>query len=308
MSQSTSPSRNRVYGTALVCRTWKVSRATVYRHGTAACADPDVARPSVRRGPVGACADQDPLVHIKAEIEASPFQGEGYRKIWARLRYKGVRTAARRVRRVMKENGLLAPHRPRVRPEHLHDGTIVTERVDEVWGTDMTQTVTTYQGRAYVFIAVDQCSGELIGTHSSHQATRWEALEPIRQGVARHFGGLAQDRALGLKLRHDHGSNYMSDDFQQEIKFFGIASSPAYVRQPEGNGVAERTIRMLKEQLLWVRLFATVEELRLGLATFATQYNDAWLRQRHGHKTPNQIRAEQRGLAADVATGLKMAA
>jgi transposase InsO family protein len=308
MSQSTSPSRNRVYGTALVCRTWKVSRATVYRHGTAACADPDVARPSLRRGPVGACADQDLLVHIKAEIEASPFQGEGYRKIWARLRYKGVRTAARRVRRVMKENGLLAPHRPRVRPEHLHEGTIVTERVDEVWGTDMTQTVTTDQGRAYVFIAVDHCSGQLIGTHASHQATRWEALEPIRQGVARHFGGLAQDRALGLKLRHDHGSNYMSDDFQQEIKFFGIASSPAYVRQPEGNGVAERTIRMLKEQLLWVRLFATVEELRLGLATFATQYNDAWLRQRHGHKTPNQIRAEQRGLAADVATGLKMAA
>ena len=82
----------------------------------------------------------------------------------------------------------------------------------------------------------------------------------------------------------------------------------AYVRQPEGNGVAERTIRMLKEQLLWVRFFATVEELRLGLATFATQYNDAWLRQRHGHKTPNQIRAEQRGLAANVATGLKMAA
>jgi len=308
MSQSTSPFRNRVYGTALVCRTWKVSRATVYRHGTTACADPDVARPSLRRGPVGACADQDLLVHIKAEIQASPFQGEGYRKIWARLRYKGVRTAARRVRRVMKENGLLAPHRPRVRPEHLHDGTIVTERVDEVWGTDMTQTVTTDQGRAYVFIAVDHCSGELIGTHASHHATRWEALEPIRQGVARHFGGLAQDRALGLKLRHDHGSNYMSDDFQQEIKFFGIASSPAYVRQPEGNGVAERTIRMLKEQLLWVRFFGTVEELRLGLATFATQYNDAWLRQRHGHKTPNQIRAEQRGLAANVATGLKMAA
>ena len=308
MRQSTSPSRNRVYGTALICRTWKLSRATVYRHGIVARPDPDLDKPSLRRGPVGVCADQDLLVHIKAEIQASPFQGEGYRKIWARLRYKGVRTAARRVRRVMKENGLLAPHRPRVRPEHLHDGTIVTERVDEVWGTDMTQTVTTDQGRAYVFIAVDHCSGELIGTHASHQATRWEALEPIRQGVARHFGGLAQDRALGLKLRHDHGSNYMSDDFQQEIKFFGIASSPAYVRQPEGNGVAERTIRMLKEQLLWVRFFATVEELRLGLATFATQYNDAWLRQRHGHKTPNQIRAEQRGLAANVATGLKMAA
>ena len=296
MSQSTSPSRNRVYGTALVCHTWKVSRATVYRHGTAACADPDVARPSFRRGPVGACADQGLLVHIKAGIEASPFQGEGYRKIWARLRYKGVRSAAWRVRRVMKENGLFAPHHPRVRPEELHGGTIVTDHVDEVWGTDMTQPVTTDQGRAYVFISVDHCSGVIIGTQASYQATRWEVLEPIRQGVARYFGGLTQDRALGLMLRHDHGSNYMSDDFQQEIKFFGITSSPAYVCQPEGNGVAERTIRMLKEQL------------RMGLSTFAIQFNDAWLRQRHGDKTPNQIRAEQLGLSADVATGLKMAA
>ena len=132
-----------------MCRTWKVSRATVYRHGTAACADPDVAKPTLRNGPVGACSAQDLLVHIKAEIEASPFQGEGYRKIWARLRYKDVRTAVRRVRRNMKENSLLAPHRPRVGPEHSHNGTIVTERVDEVWGSYMTQTVTTDQGRAY---------------------------------------------------------------------------------------------------------------------------------------------------------------
>jgi len=56
--------------------------------------DQDVAKPSLRREPVGACADRDLLVHIKAEIEASFFHGEGYRKIWARLRYKGVRTAA----------------------------------------------------------------------------------------------------------------------------------------------------------------------------------------------------------------------
>ena len=74
------------------------------------------------------------------------------------------------------------------------------------------------------------------------------------------------------------------------------------------NGIAERAIRIFKEQLLWVRFFTTVEELRLGLATFATQYNDAWLRQRHGHKTPNQIRTEQRGLATTVATGLTIAA
>ena len=190
------------------------------------------------------------------------------RKVWARLRAKGVRTAARRVRRVMNENNLLAPQRPVQRDAHPHDGTIVTDRVDEVWGTDMTQTVTTREGRAYVFIAVDHCSGEFIGTHASSSASRWQALEPVRQGVTRHFGGVGPDVARGLTLRHDHGSNYMAHDFQNEIECFGIVSSPAFVRQPEGNGVAERAIRTLKEQLLWVRHFATVSSTKQMILLF----------------------------------------
>lgn len=185
---------------------------------------------------------------------------------------------------------------------------IVTERVDQVWGTDMTQTVTIGEGRAYVFIAVDHCSGEFVGTHASSSASRWEALEPIRQGVTRHFGCIGPHTALGLILRHDHGSNYMSEDFQSEIKCFGITSSPAFVRQPEGNGVAERAIRTIKEQLLWVRHFATVEELRQALAAFAARYNASWLRERHGYKTPNQIRAEQKALETDAAAEFKQAA
>jgi putative transposase len=55
------------------------------------------------------------------------------------------------------------------------------------------------------------------------------------------FGGFATAVARGLKLRHDHGSQYMSDHFQKEIAFLGIESSPAFVRAPEGNGCAERS-------------------------------------------------------------------
>ena len=53
----------------------------------------------------------------------------------------------------------------------------------------------------------------------------------------------------------------MSDAVQQELAFLGVASSPAFVRAPEGNGCAERFIRTLKENLLWVRRFETIEEL-----------------------------------------------
>ena len=53
-------------------------------------------------------------------------------------------------------------------------------------------------------------------------------------------------------------------DFQSEIAFLGIDASPSFVRQPEGNGVAERFIRTLKENLLWVQRFETIEDLRLA--------------------------------------------
>jgi len=127
--------------------------------------------------------------------------------------------------------------------------------------------------------------------------------------VAKHFGTLDRPGvAGGLTLRHDHGSTYISADFQREIRFLGMTSSPAFVRQPEGNGVAERAIRTLKEQLLWVRHFATVEELRQALAEFAAHHNAHWLRARHGHRTRNQIRAEQKALETEAAAGFKLAA
>jgi transposase InsO family protein len=68
--------------------------------------------------------------------------------------------------------------------------------------------------------------------------------------------------ARGLQLGDDHGSNHTSGDFQDESKRLGIEASPSLVREPQRNGVAERFIRTLKENLLWVRTFKTVEEVR----------------------------------------------
>ena len=121
--------------------------------------------------------------------------------------------------------------------------SIITDKVNEMWGTDMTQTITIREGRANVFVAVEHANSEVIGIHASWSANRFEALEPVRQGVHRCFGAIAPGVARGLKLRHDHGSNYMSGDFQDEIECLGIEASPSFVREPEGNGVAERFIR-----------------------------------------------------------------
>jgi putative transposase len=306
MGQAVSPATGRRYGLAKVARVRRLSRATLYRHratdGAAARSRP------TRPGPVGACSDAELVGHIRAQILGSRLHGEGYRKIRARLRHTGIRTSARRVRRPMGEHGLLAPHRVG-RPEgRAHDGTITTAEVDVMWGTDMTETVTLTEGRARVFVAVDHCSGECVGSHAAASGNRLEALEPIRQGVLRHFGAVDRDAAKGLALRHDHGSDPMSGDFRSEIRFLGIEGSPSFVREPEGNGVAERFIRTLKENFLWVHTFGTIEDLRRALRDPVAHYNATWLVARHGYRTPNQVRADQRSVDRSSTGNLLLAA
>ena len=149
------------------------------------------------------------------------------------------------------------------------------------------------EGQAAVFVAVDHGSAECVGTHASRCADRFEALEPVRQAMRERFGAFAKDIAVGPRLRHDHGSQYVSHHFRAEIRFLGIEGSPAFVREPEGNGCAERFIRTLKENLLWVRRFETVEELRLALQASKETYNRTWIIERHGYRTPAQVRSDQ---------------
>lgn len=290
MSHATSPSTQRPYGVVRVCQEWGLSRSTCYQQRTRAEAPPATL---AKRGPKTAYPDEVLTGHIRQVLATSPFLGEGHRKVWARLRAQGIRASKPRVLRLMRQADLLAPSRvPRVVGPRVHDGTITTERPNQMWGTDATSTVTLQDGAITVFIGVDHCTLEGIGIHAAKRATRFEALEPIRQGVRQQFGAVSAGIATGLQVRHDHGSQYMSDDFQAELRFLGITSSPAFVRAPEGNGVAERFIRTLKEQLLWVRTFQTVEDLRRALHDWLRLYNEQWLVERHGFRSPIQVRRD----------------
>ena len=291
MSRACSVSAQRVYGKARVCRLWGVPRSTHYARQAATRR----MVPPRRRGRKPALSDEALLEKIRevlSEAEALGFRGEGYRKVWARLRHRGIPVSKERVRRLMREHGLQAPHRTgTVRGPRHHDGTIIPMAANRMWGTDATQVHTRLEGTATVFVAVDHFVGDVVGIHAARPGTRYEALEPIHQGVREHFGDLEAGVARGLVLRHDHGPQYMSHAFQQELRFLGIESSPSFVRAPEGNGVAERFTRTLKEQVLWVRTFDTVEELSQALIEFKERFNRYWLVQRNHYATPAQVRA-----------------
>lgn len=273
-----------------VCRIAGVSRSAAFERVRRERGRDVEPRPHRKRGPVGAMPDAELRAEIHRTIEDSPFNGEGHRKIWARLRRRGVRTSRKRVLRLMREDGVLAPTpQVRKRAARLHTGTITVGAPDTLWATDATEGWSEHDGRCAVFVIVDHGSGELF-FDAAHRMDRFAAADLLREVTSERFGSVEAAVAAGLALRYDGGPCFRSDHYQTEIDHLGIARSPAFHYEPETNGCAEKSIQTLKEQVLWIERFETFEELRAAVRGFGRLYNREWLLERHGYRTPIEAR------------------
>lgn len=171
MSGTASSATGRPYGVKLVCRTWEQPRSSYYASRSGSGPHLRLAPPG-KRGPKTALADAQVLELIRADLAASPFQGEGHRKVWARLRVRdGIKVGRRRVLRLMRENHLLSPYRGR---PQLHEGEIITQAPNVMWGTDGARVFTVKEGWGWLFVAVEHWNAECGGWHVCKQA----ALRP----------------------------------------------------------------------------------------------------------------------------------
>ena len=176
-----SASQNRVVPLNRVCTMTGVARSSVYFARRAAVR---VLPAPARAGLAGKgwLGDDELVVHIRRVLAASPFLGEGYRKVWAKLRFADIRTSRGRVMRLMREHNLRAPMNfGAPRGPRSHDGTIIPPAPDMRWGTDLTGTWTAKDGNVSVMLTVDHHTAEILGIHAARRASRWEALEPVRQ-------------------------------------------------------------------------------------------------------------------------------
>ena len=227
MRRTVSPETGRRYPLTMICAVFRVPRSTVYR---ATAAAPAAVRVAAKRGPKTAYSDAEVVEAIHAVLAASPFHGEGYRKVRARLAYRGLALGGKRVLRLLRVHHLLAPRRlgpPNGDPAHA--GTITTTRPDEMWGTDATRFYTEDDGWCWFFGAIDHCVDELVGWPTAKIGDRWAALEPLRQGVRHVFGRFAKDVARGLRIRCDWGPQYIADAWVNEVKWLGMTITPSYV-------------------------------------------------------------------------------
>ena len=239
MSAATSPGTGLAYGLRRVCAAWGMARSSFYAMTSGQHAEQP---PAKRRGPKPAISDQALLVAIEADLEASPWEGEGYRKVWARLRVcRDIRVARKRVLRLMRENNLLSPHRCRRR-----GGNPMTVRSSLMprtsCGAPMAFGCSRWtDGWGWIFNRRRALERRVC------RLACLQARRPLRRPAADLHGACRAvwldrgRRGSGAGLAMDHGSQYLSDHFTNQIKFW----APAVLRlrrRAQTNGVAERFI------------------------------------------------------------------
>ncbi len=190
----------------------------------------------------------------------------------------------------MRENNLLSPHRCRRRGGNPHVGEIITHAPNLMWGTDGVRVFTVDDGWGWIFTAIEPLERRV------RRLACVQARRPLRRPSANLHGACEavcldlRGAARGLALRMDHGSQYLSDHFTNQIKFWGIQPSYAFVEQPQTNGVAERFNRTLKEQIIHGRIYRNIAELRNAVRGFVEQYNAQWIVEKNGYLSPAQAR------------------
>lgn len=285
MSATISATTGKLYGIQRVCNAWEEPRSSFYGRKER-LAKPLVTR---KRGPKTLLSDDELLTLIRADLATSRFIGEGHRKVWYRLRFvKGHKIGRKRVLRIMREHHLLSPHRVVQGQPIEHKGKIITAAPNVLWGTDGTKIFTLDDGWCWLFTTVEHWNAECLGWHVTKTGDRFAALQPLSMALMTRFASVGADVARGLALRMDNGTQYLSDHFQNQIKYWGIASSFAFVAEPETNGVVERFNRTLKEQVIYGRQYQNIEELRIAISDFMDRYNRYWHVEKLGFKSPRQ--------------------
>lgn len=265
----------------LACQAFGISRAAYY---AAKRADPKPTRE------VSARASNTATVLEAIRAVAADHPAWGVRKIWATLRRDGLVVGYRRVWALMRAHGLcLTPDAPRRQPSPR--GHVTTELPNRRWATDLTTVWTKEDGLIAIVPVIDSACRSILALQASRSQEAHVILRPVEQALWRHFAkpGRVPD---GMELRTDHGPQYTGVVAEEMCRHWGLDHTLAPVGRPTGNAVAERVIRTMKEECIWLRDWNNLAELEIALALWQADYNERRPHQSLGWKTPAEKRAE----------------
>jgi len=235
------------------------------------------------------------LTQIQSLKLEHPFWG--YRRIWAYLKYRqGMVINKKCIYRLMKENNLLVVDNARlkaIRAKYPNKNKPKATRPNQFWGIDMTKILIRSFGWLYLVIVLDWFTKKIIGYSLKMRSKVDDWLEALNNAVNNQFPQGALTKQEELFLISDNGSQPTSTKFIQTCSILEIKQIFTCYDNPKGNADAERVIRTMKEDLIWLKEWQTPFEFEEDLRNWISCYNHDYPHSSLGYKTPVQFEKEQ---------------
>lgn len=232
------------------------------------------------------------------EALARKFPTYGSRRLAHQLRRApyGLTVNRKRVQRIMRECGLLCRKRKAKRrtTNSCHPfarfanlvADLVIERPDQVWVCDITYIKLRDGEFVYLAIVMDVLTRSIRG---------WS----LSRGLGAELALCALHRAFvqGVPEIHhsDQGVQYACPGYVAELQARGVQVSMAEVGQAKQNGYAERVIRTIKEEEVYLNEYRDYEEALTRIGDFIEAvYNRKRIHSRLGYLTPTEFEEKWR--------------
>src|SRR5215471_5881864 len=236
------------YGVEPICRVLSIAPSTYFRHKLLAR---DPSRRSVR-------AVSDAVLRaIIGQIWNENHRVYGPRKVWKQMGREGLRQARCRVRRLMRELGLVGASRGRAwttttasspradRPVDLVDRQFTATRPNQLWVSDFTY-VATWRGFVYVAFVIDVFARRIVGWRVSSSLATDFVLDALEQTIYERCGPMTD----GLVHHSDRGTQYLSMRYTHRLADASIAPSVGSRGDSYDNALAESIIGLFKTEVI----------------------------------------------------------
>jgi len=235
---------------------------------------------------------------IDAQYTRRPFYGS--RRMVVYLKEQGHTVNRKRVQRLMRILGLAGmapgPATSRPHPEHkvypyLLRGVAVV-RPNQVWSTDITY-IRLEHGFAYLVAVIDWYSRRVLAWRVSNTLEAGFCVDCLEEALRTH--------GKPEVFNTDQGSQFTSDAFTRVLLDAGIAISMDGRGRALDNIFVERLWRSVKYEDVYLKGYASMPELLLGLTEYFAFYNAERPHQGLGNRTPDAVYRSGEGGGASIA-------
>lgn len=241
--------------------------------------------------------DSDGYDDIRQQIRGIYDENKGrygYRRICFAIRNSGIVINHKTVQKLMAQLCLKAKTKKRhyrsykgevgkIAPNIL-DRDFSTKRPNQKWTTDVTQ-VCIHDVKTYLSPILDMYNGEIISYTISRSPDLKMAIDMLRSAFRKH------KNTDGLIMHSDQGWHYQHGQYQKLLKKHGVIQSMSRKGNCLDNSMMENFFGLMKNELLYVNNFDSIEEFEKALKDYIYWYNNKRIKLRLNGMSPVQYRA-----------------